>query len=125
MGVKHSFKQILALMASKRAYCRVLSVVLMVVMTLQLAVVPASAALWFKQDQEVTGAEEGDDLSCLDALLVPQIDGEEVGLLQEKYPHLPIIPFVCRLDEGSGLYLEERIGRMRDERQQWPCARGL
>ena len=62
MGVKHSFKQILVLMASKRAYCRVLSVVLMVVMTLQLAVVPASAALWFKQDQEdpvAEGTEEG------------------------------------------------------------------
>ena len=62
MGVKHSFKQILVLMASKRAYCRVLSVVLMVVMTLQLAVVPARAALWFKQDQEdpvAEGTEEG------------------------------------------------------------------
>ena len=62
MGVKHSFKQILALMASKRAYCRVLSVVLTVVMTLQLAVVPARAALWFKQDQEdpvAEGTEEG------------------------------------------------------------------
>ena len=27
-----------------------------------------------------------------------------------------------RLDEGSMLYLEERIGKIRDERQQWPGA---
>ena len=31
-----------------------------------------------------------------------------------------VIPLVYRLDEGSMLYLEERIIKIRDERQQWP-----
>ena len=35
---------------------------------------------------------------------------------------LPVIPFSYRLDEGSMLYLEERITKIRDERQQWPGA---
>ena len=46
MGVKHSFKQILALMAGKQAYRRGLSALLSVIMMLQLAVVPASAGFW-------------------------------------------------------------------------------
>lgn len=33
-----------------------------------------------------------------------------------------VIPFAFRLDEGSMLYLDERIGKLRDERQQWPAA---
>ena len=33
-----------------------------------------------------------------------------------------VIPFSFCLDEGSMLYLEERIGKLRDERQQWPAA---
>lgn len=34
----------------------------------------------------------------------------------------PVIRFACRLDEGSMLYLEEHISRIRDERQLWPNA---
>ena len=34
----------------------------------------------------------------------------------------PVIPFACGLDGGSMLYLEERIGKLRDERQLWPGA---
>ena len=30
--------------------------------------------------------------------------------------------FKYAIDEGSMIYLEERIGRIRDERQQWPGA---
>ena len=52
MGVKRSFKQILALMVSSRTYIRSLSVVLTVIMALQLAVVPASAAQWTKEPQK-------------------------------------------------------------------------
>ena len=32
----------------------------------------------------------------------------------------PVLEFAYRLDEGSMLYLEERINKLRDERQQWP-----
>lgn len=66
MGVKRSFKQILALMASSRTYIRSLSVVLTVIMMLQLAVVPASAAQWTtgsqKENESLTSGEatEGD-----------------------------------------------------------------
>ena len=52
MGVKRSFKQILALMVSSRTYIRSLSVVLTVIMALQLAVVSASAAQWTKEPQK-------------------------------------------------------------------------
>ena len=34
----------------------------------------------------------------------------------------PVVTFACELDEGSMLYLEERIGKLRDERQLWPGA---
>ena len=34
----------------------------------------------------------------------------------------PVVEFACGLDEGSMLYLEERIGKLRDERQLWPGA---
>ena len=34
----------------------------------------------------------------------------------------PVVTFACELDEGSMLYLEERIARLRDERQLWPNA---
>lgn len=33
-----------------------------------------------------------------------------------------ICQFLCQLDEGSMLYLEERISKLRDERQLWPSA---
>ena len=35
---------------------------------------------------------------------------------------IPVHTFSYRLDEGSMLYLEERITKIRDERQQWPGA---
>ena len=31
-----------------------------------------------------------------------------------------VLEFAYRLDEGSMLYLAERINKLRDERQQWP-----
>ncbi len=34
----------------------------------------------------------------------------------------PVVEYICGLDEGSMLYLEERIARLRDERQLWPNA---
>ena len=34
----------------------------------------------------------------------------------------PVLRFAYRLDEGSMLYLQERITRIRDERQHWPGA---
>ena len=34
----------------------------------------------------------------------------------------PVVEVECRLDDGSMLYLEERIGKLRDERQLWPNA---
>ena len=33
-----------------------------------------------------------------------------------------VVEFACGLDEGSMLYLEERISKLRDERQLWPNA---
>lgn len=68
-----------------------------------------------------------DELSGMDALIVAQ------GALEKAPPEIaesirlfaqtkPVIEFVCGLDEGSMLYLEERIARIRDERQLWPNA---
>ena len=49
--------------------------------------------------------------------------GEEVRRRIEAFrQRKPVIAFAYGLDEGSLLYLEERIGKIRDERQQWPGA---
>lgn len=52
----------------------------------------------------------------LDALVVA--DGYEDPYI--KIFRGPIYAFSHRLDEGSMLYLEERINKIRDERQLWP-----
>ena len=60
-----------------------------------------------------------------DMLIVPQdyesVCSAAVGHRLEMYAN-PIVRFSYRLDEGSMLYLEERIARIREERQQWPGA---
>lgn len=53
----------------------------------------------------------------MDVLVVPE------GEICDS--ELPVIPFVYQLDKGSLLYLEERVGKMRHERQMWPAATGL
>ena len=82
MGVKRSFKQILALVASQRTYIRSLSVVLTAIMALQLAVVPASAGLWptesQKENESVASGEvtEGDgiDAAALESEAQPDVN---------------------------------------------------
>lgn len=59
-------------------------------------------------------------------LLIIAADYEAVCSAETKqrlamYPH-PIVRFAYQLDEGSLIYLEERISRIREERQQWPGA---
>ena len=69
----------------------------------------------------------GDALHEQDVLIIAQ------GALEKAAPEIaepirqfartkPVIEFACGLDEGSMLYLEERIARIRDERQLWPNA---
>lgn len=48
----------------------------------------------------------------------PQMRAKIDAFAREK----KVCTFVCHLDEGSMLHLNERIGKMRDERQQWPAA---
>lgn len=54
----------------------------------------------------------------LDALVIPE--GYENPYI--KTFRGPVYAFSHRLDEGSMLYLEERINKIRDERQLWPGA---
>ncbi len=44
---------------------------------------------------------------------------EHIAALQARGS---VCEFACRLDGGSMLYLEERLSRLRDERQLWPSA---
>ena len=70
------------------------------------------------QNTQVTVLQKGLPVpDAVDVLIVPEGD-----MLDSE---LPVIPFVYKLDEGSLLYLEERVGKMRHERQMWPAATGL
>jgi len=51
-----------------------------------------------------------------EAVVYAEGDGRIEGFTGQR------IPFSYQLDEGSMLYLEERISKIRDERQQWPGA---
>ena len=67
------------------------------------------------------------DWQALDALIIAEGCEEhctsacqrQIALLRENRQ---VVSFVCTLDEGSMLYLEERISKLRDERQLWPNA---
>lgn len=48
--------------------------------------------------------------------LTPDVQ-ERIRQFEKTYP---VYALAYRLDEGSMLYLSERISRIRDERQQWP-----
>lgn len=61
---------------------------------------------------------EDADVSQLDAVVIAE--GCLSERWQERLRDKKIYPFACCLDEGSMLYLEERINKIRDERQQWP-----
>ncbi|MBR6570453.1 MAG: GntR family transcriptional regulator [Clostridia bacterium] len=61
----------------------------------------------------------------LDALIIPAGYEERLSAdMQQKIADFrqnrPVCPFACRLDGGSMLYLEERISKLREERQLWP-----
>ena len=64
------------------------------------------------------------DLSGVHSLIVPEGFAENAlrGHPAQFETSLPVHTFSYRLDEGSMLYLEERITKIRDERQQWPGA---
>jgi len=72
-------------------------------------------------------AQESLQLDGLDALVIAQ-DFESrlsIGARQrlDSFARThPVYSFASRLDEGSMLYLEERISKLRDERQLWPSA---
>ena len=78
------------------------------------------------KNMRVCSAEER-DFDGLDGLVIAEGYengcGEElkeaIGAFREKGA---VLEFAYRLDEGSMLYLEERIGRIRDERQMTPGA---
>ena len=63
MGVKRSFKQILMLMANRQIRIRSLSAVMMLIMTLQLAAAPVSAALWPNQTEQESGTTVPEEVS--------------------------------------------------------------
>ena len=63
----------------------------------------------------------------MDALIVAQGCAERCSAVWQRQIELfrqskPVVEYACGLDEGSMLYLEERIARLRDERQLWPNA---
>ena len=67
------------------------------------------------------GLEEADVLVAAQGAVekaMPQVQ-ERIAQFALKRP---VVTFACELDEGSMLYLEERIARLRDERQLWPNA---
>lgn len=72
-------------------------------------------------------ADENDLPDGLDTLILAQGFAERCSpALQEQIALFrqsgSVIEFSCGLDEGSMLYLEERIGKLRDERQLLPTA---
>ena len=63
----------------------------------------------------------------LDAVVVApdweqHCDGELCRLIEDYRAARALVTFDYRIDEGSMLYLEERINRIRDERQLLPGA---
>jgi len=71
--------------------------------------------------------DESQRIDGMDALIIAQGYAERCSAVWQRQIALfaqskPVIAFACGLDEGSMLYLEERIARLRDERQLWPNA---
>lgn len=73
---------------------------------------------YMKKDAQLVRVARNQPLpEKLDALIVAEGMQDEA---QQYAKTLPVMTFAYRLDEGSMLYLEERINKIRDERQQWP-----
>lgn len=64
--------------------------------------------------------KDAEDLSGLDGLILPEDGLAQNEQIEAFRAQKPVVEFRYRLDEGSMLCLEEKISRLRDERQMWP-----